>query len=156
VKTDDPRLKESRKKAVERIQKIDEMMLTVLKNHLVVEQFMNDFLDVSGKKHDKLSFAEKARLCEELKPAEIETAIWTVLTATNRLRNKIAHTLDQLEIQYETSTLRTDFLAALTSEQAEAMKELDNVRIAGEAFQLCGAYLVAAALAVRAGQAASS
>jgi hypothetical protein len=35
-----------------------------------------------------------------------------------------------------------------TSEQAEAMKELDDVRIAGEAFQLCGAYLVAAALAV--------
>ncbi len=36
------------------------------------------------------------------------------------------------------------------------MKELDEVRIAGEAFALCGAYLVAAALAVRARRAASS
>jgi hypothetical protein len=69
-----------------------------------------------------------------------------MLTAANRLLNKIAHTLDQLEIQYEMNRLRADFLAALTSEQAEAMKELDDIRVPGEAFQLCGAYLVAAAL----------
>jgi len=46
-------------------------------------------------------------------------------------------------------TLRAAYLAALTGEQAKGMKDLDDVRIAGEAFALCGAYLVAATDAVR-------
>ena len=156
MKTDDPRLEESRKKALERIQKINDMMLTVLKNHLVVELFMNDFLDVSGKKHDDLTFAEKADLCKDLNPDEIGPSIWKVLEAANKLRNKIAHTLDQKRIQAKVDVLRVAYIAALTPTQAEAAEKLDDVRIAGEAFQLCGAYLVAAALAVRTRQAASS
>lgn len=52
--------------------------------------------------------------------------------------------------------LRAAFLAALTPEQAKGMKELDDVRIAGEAFSLCGAYLVAATDAVQARRATPS
>jgi hypothetical protein len=144
VKTDDPRLEESRKKLLERLQKINDLILAVLKNHLVVEQFMNGFLDASGEKHDELSFAEKANLCKELKPAEIDPPIWSVLTKGNQLRNKIAHTLDQTEIQVKMDELREAYLAALTEKQAEAAKKLDDVRIAAAAFELCGAYLVAA------------
>ncbi len=119
MKTDDPRLEESRKKALERIQKINDMMLTVLKNHLVVEQFMNDFLDVSGRKHRGLTFDKKSKRCKGLKPAEIDPPIWKVLDAGNALRNKIAHTLDQSQIQSKMDELRADFLAALTPEQAK-------------------------------------
>src|SRR5262252_1904355 len=97
--TDNLRLEEGRKKLFERIQRINDLMLTVLKNHLVLEQFMSDFLDASGKKHDDLTFADKAKLCEELKPPEIDLSIWKILTVVNRLRNKIAHTLDQAQIQ---------------------------------------------------------
>jgi len=149
VKSDDPRLEESRKKALERVQKANDMILAALKNHLVVELFMNDFLDVSRKKHDELTFAEKAKLCEELKPGEIDPPIWKVLDAANKLRNKIAHTLDQQKIQSKIDVLRVAYIAALTPTQAKAAEKLDDVRIAGEAFQLCGAYLVAATDAVR-------
>jgi hypothetical protein len=147
---------ESRKKALERVQKVNDMILAVLKNHIVVEQFMNDFLEVSGRKHRRLTFDKKSKRCQAQKPAEINPPIWKVLEAGNDLRNKIAHTLDQSEIQPKMDALRAAFLAALTPERAKEMKDLDDVRIAGEAFQLCDAYLVAAALAVQARQAASS
>jgi hypothetical protein len=150
VKTDDPRLEESRNKLLERVQKINDRILTVLKNHLVVEQFMNDFLDVSSKKHEGLTFAEKAKLCQELKPAEIEPPIWNVLDAANKLRNKIAHTLDEEEIQPKMDKLRDAYLSALTPTQRKGTEELDDVRIAASAFELCGSYLVGATVAAQA------
>ncbi len=95
VKTDDPHFEEIRKtKLLERVKKINDLILAVLKNHLILEQSINEFLDASDKKYDDLTFCKKAKLCEELKPAEIAQSIWDVLTKANRLRNKIAHTLD--------------------------------------------------------------
>jgi hypothetical protein len=149
MKTDDPRLEESRKKLLERVQKINELILSVLKNHLLLEQFMNGFLEVSGEKYDGLAFAEKAKKSEELKPPEVEPSIWKVLEAANKLRNKIAHTLDQGLIQAKMDKLRTAYLAALTPTQAKGVEKLDDVRIASGAFELCGAYVVAATDAVQ-------
>jgi hypothetical protein len=151
VKTDDPRLEESRQKLLERVQKINDLILTVLKKHLILEHFMNEFLDASRKKYDdELSFAKKAALCKELKPAEIDPSIWEVLTKANQLRNKIAHTLDEAEIKSKTDDLRTSYLAALTPTQAKGAEKLDDVRIASGAFELCGAYVVAATIGVQA------
>ena len=147
MKSDDARLEESRKKLLDRIQKINDLILAVLKNHLIIEQFMNEFLDASGKKRDDLRFADKANLCKELKPGEIDPPMWDVLTKGNQLRNKIAHTLDQTEIQAKMNELRAAYLAALTEKQVEAAKKLDDIRIAAAAFELCGAYLVAATVA---------
>jgi hypothetical protein len=140
VKTDDPRLEESRNKLLDRVQKINDLILTVLKNHLAVEQFMNDFLEASGKRPNRLTFAKKAKLCKRMKPAEIEPPIWDVLDAANELRNKIAHTLDQAQIQPKMDKLRAAYLAALTPTQAKEAEKLDDVRIAASAFELCGAY----------------
>jgi hypothetical protein len=150
VKTDEPRLEESRQKLFERIQKINDLMLTVLKYHLVLEQFMNDLLDESGKKHDDLTFAEKLELCKELNPAEIDPPTWQVLTAINRLRNKIAHTLDQTDIEATMNELRAAYLAALTPTQAKGLEKLDDTRIAASACEHCGAYLVVATEAAQA------
>jgi hypothetical protein len=150
VKTDDPLLEEGRKKLVERIQKITDLMVTVLVSHLILEQFIDEFLDASGKKHDGLNFAKKAALCEELKPAEIDPPIWKVVTAANRLRNKIAHTLDQAQIQSQMNELRDAYLAALTPTQATEVEQLDDARTASGACELCGGYLVVATDAAQA------
>jgi hypothetical protein len=112
---------------------------------------MDGFLEASGEKYDGLTFAGKATRCEELKPPEVEPSIWDVLKAANKLRNRIAHTLDQGLIQTRMDKLRTAYLAALTPTQAEGVKELDDVHIASGAFELCGAYVVAATDTVRAG-----
>jgi hypothetical protein len=76
MKADDPRLEASRKEVFERIKKMDELMLTVLKNHVGLEQFLSEFLEASGKKPDEMSFYEKAKECEGLGPPEVEPAIW--------------------------------------------------------------------------------
>ncbi len=136
MKTDDPRLEESRKKLFERVQKINDLMLTVLKNHLILEQLVNEFLDASGKMDEDLTFAKKATLCEELRPAEIDPPIWKVIAAANRLRNKIAHTLDQAQIQAKMDELRATYLAALTPTQAKGVEKLDDARIVDEAARI--------------------
>jgi hypothetical protein len=152
MKADDPRLEASRKDLFERIKKMDELMLTVLKNHVGIGQFLSEFLEASGKKPDEMSFYEKAKECEGLRPPEVEPAIWKVVYAANELRNKIAHTFEQAKIKVKMDALRAAYLAALTPTQAVAAKTLDDARIAAGAMELCGAYLVVAAEAVRPGK----
>jgi hypothetical protein len=60
MKADDPRLEKSRQEAIARVARVNEMMVTVLKSHIVVEQFMDEFLAVSGRK-PKGTFADKAQ-----------------------------------------------------------------------------------------------
>ena len=70
VQADDPRLEAKRQELFERIKKMDELMVTVLKNHIGLEQFMSEYLEAAGKKPEDLSFYEKAEECEGLiKPA---------------------------------------------------------------------------------------
>jgi len=149
MRADDPRLENSRKQAIERVNRLNEMMVTVLKNHLVVEQFMDEFLVASGKKANG-SFADKAQHCQSIKPPEIDPPIWKVLTASNQLRNKIAHTLDQAEIKMKMDEVRAAYLAALSDQQRPHSEKLDDLRIAAAAFELCAAYLVTATESVRA------
>jgi hypothetical protein len=143
MKADDPRLEKSRQEAIARVARVNEMMVTVLKSHIVVEQFMDEFLAVSGRK-PKGTFADKAQSCQDLKPPEIEPALWEVLKKANLLRNKIAHTLDHAEIQVKMDGLRAAYLAALSDQQRPHSENLDDTRIAAGAFELCGAYLVGA------------
>jgi hypothetical protein len=86
----------------------------------------------------------RAKLCERQKPPEIEGPIWKLITAVNYLRNKIAHALDQDEIQSKVDDVRAAYLAALTPEQEKHAKDLDDIRITAGAFELCGAYIVGA------------
>jgi hypothetical protein len=151
MKSDDPRLEKSRKELLERIKKIDELMLIVLKNHIGLEQFLSEFLDASGKTPEDLTFYEKVQESEGLNPPEVDPAIWEVLYAANELRNKIAHTFDQAKIKTKMDALRAAYLAALTPTQAEASNTLDDAKIAVTAMGLCGAFLFVATDAVRSG-----
>jgi hypothetical protein len=69
----------------------------------------------------------------------------------NQLRNKIAHTLDQAKIKLKMDELRAACLAALSPEQRNTAENLDDIKTATGAFELCGAYLVAATETARAG-----
>jgi hypothetical protein len=152
MKSDDPLLEESRKELVDRIKKMNELMLIVIKNHIGLEQFLGEFLEASGTKPEGLTFYEKAEASEGLNPPDVEAAIWEVVYAANELRNKIAHTFDHVKIKTKMDALRAAYLAALTPTQVEAAKMLDDGKIAAGAMELCGAYLVVATGAVRAGE----
>lgn len=146
MKTDDPELEKSKQELFTRIQKINDIILTVIKNHLTVEQFLNDLLWAHGRSYKKKNFAGKMSIAkDQLKPPEIEESIWVLLKACNDLRNKIAHTFEEKVIQGKVSTVRKHYLEALSLEQRKHSEPLDDVRIVGGAFELCGAYIVVAA-----------
>jgi hypothetical protein len=84
VKSDDPRLIESHKRLTERIARLDNMILTVLKNHIAVEQFMGEFIEAHGMKSDDLTFADKIKACKARNAPEIEKPIWDLLKEANR------------------------------------------------------------------------
>ena len=48
MKADDPHVEAKRQELFERIKKMDDLMLTVLKIHIGLEQFMSEFLEASG------------------------------------------------------------------------------------------------------------
>lgn len=144
MKSDDPRLIESHKLLTERIAKIDGMILTVLKNHVAVEQSMAELLDAYGKDSEDLSFAQKISACKEFKPDLINEAIWNLLEASNRLRNKIAHYLHGPEVAEKMQAVRDAYCAAVSKEQCVAAKTMTDTQLAMTAFTCCGSYIVVA------------
>jgi hypothetical protein len=145
VKSDDPRLIESHKRLTERIAKLDDMILTVLKNHIAVEQFMGELLEAHGKKSDDLTFADKIKACKARNAPEIEKPIWDLLKEANKLRNTIAHKMDEKEIKAQMDVVRAAYYAALSKEQADAAKTMTDPQIAMSALIPCGSYIVVAA-----------
>lgn len=145
METDDPELERSRNELRGRIEKINDMILTVIKNHLAVEQFLNDMMKAHGRGYKKMKFAGKMNIVrDQFKPPEIGKLIWDLLKACNGLRNKIAHTFDERIIQTKVSDVRRCYLETLSAEQRKHSEPLDDVRIVAGAFELCGSYIVAA------------
>jgi hypothetical protein len=144
LKSDDPRLIESHKRLTERIAKLDEMILTVLKNHIAVEQFMGEFLEAHGKKSENLTFGDKIKACKARNAPEIEKPIWDLLKEANRLRNTIAHKMDENEIKAQMDVVRAAYCAAVSKEQAEAAETMTDTQMAMSAFMHPGSHIVVA------------
>lgn len=141
----DPRLEKGREEMFERIKKYDERMLTVIKNHLGCEQFLNQLLSAASRKWKGKMCAGKIDIAKnELDLPEIDLKIWNVLEAGNALRNKIAHGADESVIATKMADFRRAYFAALTPEQAKGCEGLDDMKIVSLAFGLCGGYLVVA------------
>lgn len=145
MESDDPRLTESHRRLTERIAKLDDMILTVLKNHIAVEQSMGEFLEAHGKKSDDLTFADKIKACKARNAPEIEKPIWDLLKEINRLRNIIAHKMDEKKIKAQMDVVRAAYYAAVSKEQAEAATTMTDPQMAMSALMYCGSYIVVAA-----------
>src|SRR5688572_24507105 len=98
MKTNDPLLEATRHELFERVKRMDELLVTIVKNHIGLEQVMSEFLEASGKEPEKMTFYEKIEACEEQAPQEVEAPLWKVFYAVNELRNKIAHTYDEKKV----------------------------------------------------------
>lgn len=145
MKTDDPRLVKAREELTERIRKYDETIVTVLKNHLGCEHFLNELLAASSKKWKGRKFAGKMEIAKKLNLPELEPAMWEVLDKGNKLRNQIAHSPDQGKIAAKLTALRRAYLAALTPEQAKGSENLNDMQLVVLAFGHVGSHLVVAA-----------
>jgi hypothetical protein len=106
MRTDDSRLEEARKQLLERIKKYDEMMLTVFKNHLGCEQFLNELLSASSRRWKGRMCGGKIEIAKTLDLPEIEPSIWKALEAGNKLRSQVAHSPDESKIAAKMAAFR--------------------------------------------------
>jgi hypothetical protein len=130
----------------ERVNKFNALMLAVLKGHLIIEQAMDELLRASffhpdHVREDRFSFAQKARMCRSMSLVENKDGLWTVLSAVNKLRNQIAHSLDADEIQKKMDKLRKVFLSTLTAKQAASLEGQPDDFVAQSACVLCAGFL---------------
>jgi hypothetical protein len=144
MKIDDARLEESLKRLTERVKNLDDTILTVLKNHIAVEQSMGEFLEAHGKKSDGLTFADKIKACKARNALELEKPIWDLLKEANRLRNTIAHKMDEKKIKAQMDVVRAAYCAAVSKEQAETAKTMTDPQMAMSALMHPGSYIVVA------------
>lgn len=69
------------KKFKEDLERIDNMILMVLKNHIIVERFMIAFLEAHGKDPKRFFFTSaKIEGCSDIDPPEVGKANWNLLT----------------------------------------------------------------------------
>ncbi len=146
MKSDDPRLEANLKTMEERAAKFNARMLAVMKGHMIIEQAMDGFLDASLFHADQLrgakfTFNHKAQLCRALSLNEDKDKSWAVLRAINRLRNQIAHDLDDEKIGEKMEEVRKTYLALLTKRQAEGFAESPDHEIAQSACMHCAGFI---------------
>ena len=144
MKADDPRLLQAGKEMDERIRKYDERMLTVIKNHLGCEDFLNQLLSAGSRRWKRRMFGGKLVVGQQINPPEITPAVWKLLEAGNQLRNAVAHGDDESTIAARMAEFRQAYLKDLTPEQQKGVKDLDDTRMVVLAFAHCGGYLVVA------------
>lgn len=145
MKIDDPRLIESSKRLTERLAKYDERIVTVLKNHLAVEQSLNDPLAVASRRWKRRSFAGKIDVAKQLFLPELNQELWDVLGAGNDLRNAVAHGHKEGTVAARMTDLRKAYLASVSPEQRKGIEEMTDPQLVMTAFNYCWSYLVVAA-----------
>jgi hypothetical protein len=149
VKTDDPRLEQARKEWQERKAKMDGLILAVIYNHLLLEQFIERLLDATSVDYSELTFFQKAKEGEKVQNDVIEAWVWPLVIACNELRNKVAHTFDQEQIKAKTAVVREKLLATLQPRDVDVFSKFGDDRIAQSAMEACGSYIVVAAERVK-------
>ncbi|QQX81574.1 hypothetical protein JK628_06855 [Shewanella sp. KX20019] len=94
------------------------MELTLLKGHLLIEEFLSDLIKVKlsdynplGLKVEKrMMFNQKLNLCWALTRKELPDSIWIALKKLNSIRNDMAHEVEPKGINKKITELTTQVL----------------------------------------------
>jgi hypothetical protein len=143
VKSDDPDLEKMREDAIDRAQRMDALILSILKTHLLAEQTMNEYLTASGlkKRWVRKPFSAKMKKCKNLAKGEETDPLWDVLEAANNLRNTVAHSLEITAIQEKMAVLKEKYFSSLTERQVDGIKNEAEEFIAMSACATCAGFI---------------
>jgi hypothetical protein len=132
MKSDDPRLLEARKSAEERVNRMDDLTLYVIKGQWAIEQAVTQFLlDTGG--GDLRGFCKRGKRCADtLKDPEGKQAM-QVMWAAYSLRNELAHSRSEEQINAKMVKLRNEYMQYLSPEQAEGLKDVSDEIVAYQA-----------------------
>jgi len=143
MKPDDPELEKRRQEMIDRVQKMDALILSILKTHLLAEKCMEDYILASGLKKRWLSkrFSDKMKKCKTLAKGEDKDPLWGVLEAANDLRNTVAHTLEIATIKAKMAVLKDKYFACLSQKQVDGLKDQPDDYIAMSACSTCAGFI---------------
>ena len=134
------------KKFNEDLERIDNMILMILKNQIIVERFMIAFLEVHGKDPKRFFFTSaKIDGCSDIDPPEVGKANWDLLTLCSYVRNELAHSLDNEKLKVAIDAVRNAYLSVTDSEvQKESIRDVNDTQMVTSALCHCGSLIVIA------------
>lgn len=143
MKLDDPELEKRRQEMFDRALKMDALILSILKTHILTEKCMEDYLLASGLKKRWLNkrFSDKMKKCKTLSKEEAKDPLWDVLQAANDLRNTVAHTLEIEKIKVKMAELKDKYFACLTEKQVDGLREQPDDYVAMSACSTCAGFI---------------
>ncbi len=137
---------ESRKRFDEDLKRIDDMILTVLKAQIVAERSMIALLEAYGKDPKHFYFAkDKIKGCRDINPPEVEPPIWGLLSKCSKVRNELAHSLDNEQIQILSEDVREAYIPFNETErEKQAIRDMTHTQVVMSAIFYCDMFIVLA------------
>jgi hypothetical protein len=134
---------ERSKKHVERI---DNMILTVVKAQIVVEGFMSSFLEAHGRDPKHFFFtAPKIKECKKIDPPEVGQRMWELLSLCTYVRNELVHSLDDEQIKTKMDAVRETYVDVTEGErQKQSIRDMNDIQMVTSALYHCGSLIVVA------------
>jgi len=145
MKANDMRLEMAHKEMIERIQKYEERIVTVLKGHLAAEQALNDLLRVARRRW-KRPFAGKIDVAQKLLLPDLTTEMWDVLKAGNDLRNAVAHGHREGTIAQRIADVRRALLVWASPPQRPGIETMTDTQLISTVFFQCASFVVVATM----------
>jgi hypothetical protein len=141
---DYPRFDEALRNLLDRVQKYDERIVTILKCHLGVEQVLNDLLREASRQWRRRSFAGKIDVAEKLFLPELDPLMWAALKAGNNLRNAVAHGHKDGTVTQRRPDLRKALLEWASPEQRPGIEGMADPQMVSTSFFRCASFIVVA------------
>lgn len=131
-------------------ERIDNMVLTVVKAQIVIERSMIELLEAHGRDPKHFLFtAPKIKECKEkIDPPEVDQPMWELLSLCTHVRNELVHNLDTKEIKGKCDKVREAYLAVADNERRkQGIREMDDTQMVTSAIYDCGSLIVVATAA---------
>jgi hypothetical protein len=128
-------------------ERIDNMILTVVKAQIIVERVMIKLLEAHGRDPSHFFFtAPKITECKEkIDPQEVGQPMWELLSLCTHVRNELVHSLDTKQIRAKCDKVRAAYLAVTDNERRkQGIREMDDTQMVTSAIYDCGSLIVVA------------
>ncbi|MCD0420283.1 hypothetical protein LOC51_23955 [Rubrivivax sp. JA1024] len=138
---------ESHQRFRKEAERIDNMILTVVKAQIIVERFMISLLEVNGRDPKHFYFtSQKIKECREnIDPPEVGQPIWELLSLCTLVRNELVHSLDTREIKRRCDRVRKAYLTIADNDRRkQGIIDMDDTQMITSAIYDCGSLIVVA------------
>jgi len=150
MKIEDADFQKRIKAAAERKKAINDVKLSVLEGHALMEEALDTFIEASLFHSDHFykvnpNFRSKGHLAWSLGYKQDKDTIWYLIWAITELRNTIAHKLDADAIDGKLKHVRMSYIRLLGPAAAKVAETQTDKFIAEVACQVCAGFLAALA-----------